>query len=86
MKIEIDQSGRVEETNRDTILAFANDNEFTVIITARTKRRLQEIFRQIGKPTVFMIYIFAISVYLLIKPKLNSITDIIIDIEYAGWE
>jgi len=86
MKIEIDQSGRIEETNRDTILMFSNGISYSVKITARTKRRLQEIYRQIGKPTVFMVNTFAIGVYLLVKNHLKSITTIVIDIEYAGWE
>ena len=70
MKVEIDQSGKVEETEHDTILATSKGN--TVKITARTKRRLQETFRKIGRPRNFVIYIFAVSVFELIHKDLKS--------------
>ena len=44
MNIEIDQSGKVEETQHDTILAFSNGKSKAVSISARTKRKLQDVF------------------------------------------
>jgi len=46
MKIEIDQSGKIEETNVDTVIALSNGVKFSVRIHRRTKRRLQEEFRK----------------------------------------
>lgn len=86
MTIEVDQSGKVEKTHQDTILAFSNGNSNTIKITGKTKRKIQEIFRQIGEPKIFMIYTFCILVFLLIKDHLKQINQINIDQEYSGRE
>ncbi|KKQ51024.1 hypothetical protein A2865_01600 [Candidatus Woesebacteria bacterium RIFCSPHIGHO2_01_FULL_39_17] len=55
----IDQSGRIEETNRDTIIALADKNKsFTLKITSNLKRKLQHESRMRGKPKVFPIVVF----------------------------
>ena len=66
MKIEIDQSGRIEETNRDTILALPSDISFSIKINRRTKRKLLEYFRRQGKPRLFTIKVFSAGLYFLI--------------------
>lgn len=86
MTIEIDQSGKIEETNRDTILAFSNGKSKTIKISAKNKRRLQEIFRQIGRPKDFIISVFTVAIFLLIKDDIKQINQIIIDIEYPSYE
>lgn len=86
MKIEIDQSGRIEETNRDTILAYSNSKSVSVRITAKTKRRMQELFRRIGEPRTFIINIFTSAIYLLIEKEIRRISEIVIDLEYPGYE
>lgn len=89
MKIEIDQSGKIEETEKDTILAFCVISKKlkktkSIRISARTKRRIQESFRQIGKPREFVINVFACAVFILIKNELMGVSEISIDIEYPG--
>ncbi|MFA6082122.1 MAG: hypothetical protein WC773_01735 [Patescibacteria group bacterium] len=91
MKIYIDQSGKVEQTQKDTVLAcvsyMGKSKQFrSVKISARTKRRLQDIFRQVGRPRDFVIYVFSAACYLLFKPDLIHEPDVIIDIEYPGQE
>ena len=34
MKIQVDQSNKIENTNKDTILAFSNGDEFSISIPA----------------------------------------------------
>jgi len=86
MVYEVDQSGRVEETNRATIIAIANKvNSFTVKISASEKRL---VFSKIkSKETkVTKARIFALLLHVaIIKSRLN-ITRLIIDIEYPGYE
>lgn len=83
MKIEIDQSGRIEETQRDTILAYADGKNYAIKIPARVKRQLQNDFRKIGKPKLFTYKTFAAGIYLLIK-NLARDCQITIDVEYLG--
>ena len=43
MRIEIDQSGKVEDTNRKIVLAYADSKNKTksVLISARTKKKFK---------------------------------------------
>src|SRR3989344_3066188 len=85
MKIEIDQSGKVEQTGKDTILAISNEDWDTVIIKAKTKRRLQEIFRRHGQTQNFVLFTFSAGLAILIKRN-NKYGKVTIDLEYAGKE
>ena len=84
MRIEIDQSGKVEDTSRKTVVALTNSKKFTVLINTREKRKLQEKFRLIGQPKIFVYYVFATLLYLVIKYSGNLKNKIYIDIEYTG--
>jgi hypothetical protein len=37
LRIEVDQSGKIEQTHRDTALAFSNEISYAVLIPARVK-------------------------------------------------
>ena len=67
MKIYIDQSGKIEDTAKPTVLAFSNRTSGSIIIRAIEKRKLQNIYRKAGKPKTFIVQVFASMVYLLIK-------------------
>lgn len=86
MRVEIDQSGKIEDTNRDTILAFSNNQKYSLKISSKVKRQLQEIFRRKGKIRIFIFRVFAAGIYLLITPFLDDIKAVIIDREYPGHE
>lgn len=86
MRVEIDQSGKIEDTNRDTVIAYANGRTRSVKITGKTKRRLQEVYRLIGKPRLFVISTFSVAIYLLVRNDLKRLTEIVIDEEYSGKE
>jgi hypothetical protein len=83
MKYQIDQSGKIEQTNRVTVLAYTNRSDYAVLMPARVKRQLQEAFRQCGMTRVFIYYVFAAGVYFLVK-DIKRQSDITIDIEYPG--
>lgn len=86
MKYEVDQSGRIEETNRHTIVAIANeDYSYTVKIDSRIKRSIQRKFQKIGKPKMFAIYGFTSGLIILLKKSKIKNSVIIIDIEYDGY-
>lgn len=86
MKIYIDQSGKVEYTNKTTVVAFANSIQKAIMIEAKEKREVEEMFKKAGKPYIFKYKTFAILIYLLIKDVLPKIDSIIIDKEYTGKE
>lgn len=84
MKVDIDQSIKIEDTSRDTVVAFSNSISASAIIPRKIKRQLQQKFRKISKIHLFMYRIFAAGIVLLIKNYLRKIDSIIIDIEYPG--
>jgi len=83
MTYEIDQSGKIEQTEKDTILAFTNGNACSIMIPRRVKRQLQEIFRLCGFTRLFIYYLFSVGVFFLIS-NLKKEEHIVIDIEYSG--
>lgn len=85
MTIEIDQSGKIENTRVNTVIAFSDGIRKAILISAKDKRELQKVFRDAGKPLVFVYKTFALLVFLLIKDDLKNISQIIIDKEYPGW-
>lgn len=85
MKIEIDQSGRIEYTRKPTVLALSNSISHSVIISASDKQYLQRVYRKAGKSKILMIKTFSVLIYLLIKDHLKSKDVVVIDIEYTGY-
>src|SRR3989344_5097556 len=82
MKVEVDQSGKIEDTSKLTVLAFSNDKTGAIILSAKDKRRLQEKFREVGAPRLFVDYVFSSLLILLLK-SLKS-TKVVVDLEYPG--
>ena len=84
MKIEIDQSGRVEYTSTSTVIGDSNGN--SILIRSIDKQYLQKIFRSIDRPQMFVLETFSILVALLIKTTYSPTHIYIIDKEYFGHE
>lgn len=82
MIYKIDQSGKVEYTGHDTVIAFSNGKKKAVLIRARDKRILQKYFREAGKGQIFTFRLFALLISLLLKDE--PFQELIIDIEYPG--
>jgi len=86
MKVEIDQSGKVEDTNRLTIVAYSNGRTKSLMITAKDKKAIQSIFRRINQTRVFISKVFAAAIFVLIKADYKKIDTLVIDNEYPGHE
>ncbi len=86
MRIEIDQSGKIENTNRPTIIAYSNKNNDVLLISAKDKKEIQKYFRNLGKPKLFIYLTFIVIVSYLIKDHIKNGDQIIIDREYPGYE
>jgi len=85
VKFEIDQSGKIEQTNKDTVLCISNKIWDAVLIKARTKRQLQEIFRRNGQKRNYVLFTFCAAVSLLLK-RVKEARFVRIDREYFGKE
>lgn len=86
MNIQVDQSGKIEQTDKDTVLAFSNDKDFAILIPRRIKRQLQDFFRRKGQPQIFVYKVFSAGVVLLLRDYLNKVNRVTIDEEYFGKE
>lgn len=85
MKIEIDQSGKIEQTHTDTCIGLSNDIEIGIKISRSIKRTLLKEFRASQKQKFFPQIVFAYGVARVLvmygKPY-----KVIIDKEYDKHE
>ncbi|MBC8450229.1 MAG: hypothetical protein H8D78_21055 [Chloroflexi bacterium] len=85
--VEIDQSGKMDNLAKDTVLAFSNDIQHAIRIPAAAKRNLVQYLRQKGKSrTRAAILLFSAALFLLLRDALERIDRIVIDVEYEGYE
>ena len=84
---EIDQSGKIEDTARDTILALTGTNlKYTVKIPSKVKREMQEYFKMKKEPGLFIYKTFSTGIYFLISAFNAKLCTVTIDREYTGKE
>ncbi|PJC54504.1 MAG: hypothetical protein CO028_02040 [Candidatus Levybacteria bacterium CG_4_9_14_0_2_um_filter_35_21] len=83
---QIDQSGKIEQTNKITVIAYSNGKHGSVKIAARDKKYLQDIYRKAGKPKSFIIQVFSALLYLLLEKSKLEKTMLVVDKEYPGHE
>ena len=84
MHIEVDQSGKIEQTDLDTVVAFRNDEQYSILLKKNIKVDILTKYR--NKYKDFHYRIFAILIFYCIRNYLHKIQLIIIDIEYEGRE
>src|SRR3989344_6081758 len=87
MTYQIDQSGKIEDTAKDTVLALAKkDHSYTIRILARENRKLQQYFKDQREPKLFIYKTFAAGVFILLNTFNMEISSVTIDREYIGHE
>lgn len=86
MQIEIDQSWKIEDTNKKSVVAFSNGISASLLIPAKEKKVIQQLYRQAGKPEIFVYKLFSVLIFILVKDYLGKIDSIAIDTEYPGKE
>jgi len=85
--VEIDQSGKMENLTRDTVLALSNDVQRTIRIPAAVKQKMVAQLRREGKSKLrAVLRLFVAGLFLLIWEELKQIDQIVIDTEYTGYE
>ncbi len=84
---EVDQSIKINDLARDTVLAIANGISFAIVIPSNVKRAVMRHLREKGKSqTAATIYAFSVGLYLLLRNVVRAIDQAYIDVEYTGWE
>ena len=83
MQIEIDQSGKIDQTNLDTVIALTNGTKYTLLFKKKDKRIVEKEFRKLKLQKIFMVIIFANLVAYVIKNS-KAKKSILIDTEYTG--
>lgn len=84
MRIEVDQSGKIEQTEMDTVVAFRNDEQYSVLLKKKIKVEILTDYRNKYKDIHYRL--FAILIFYCIRSYLHKIQLIIIDIEYERRE
>lgn len=84
MHIEVDQSGKIEQFNEHTFIAFSDDVQFCVKLPKQVKQQLSLDYKSTVKNLRYRL--FAIMVFICIKPFLLKNERIVIDCEYEGKE
>lgn len=84
MQIEIDQSGKIEQTNFDTVLALTNGIKFTIILKRKDKRLIEKLFRKNKQNKLHTQITFATLLTIIIK-KSKVKKSVLIDTEYPGY-
>lgn len=87
MRVEVDLSGRIENTKTKTVIAYSNGEKRALTISAVEKRRLIRLFRELKiSPKFFYLEIFCALIFLLFKKHFFKISAMIFDQEYIGLE
>ncbi len=87
MQVQLDQSGKIGDTKVPTVLAFSNDESYSILIPAVVKRECVQFLRQrFRRPRQPYMKLFAAVLFLLLKRHLSKIDTVVIDTEYIGHE
>lgn len=83
MHIAIDQSPRIENWTKDSVIAFANSQEKAVILPSTLKRECLAILKAQGTVEATAKWlVLAAGMVVLIRYHLTQITGITIDLEF----
>lgn len=87
LRIEVDQSGKVEQTNRSTVLAYSNSRRYAVEVLSTTKQEILRRLREEGRSSRASVQlVFAALVALLLKDVVEQADSVVIDSEYTGQD
>ena len=87
MHVEIDQSGKIEQTSWDTALAFSDGIDYAILIPAAVKREAIVRLRSSGRRgRRLYLFLFSAGLYLLLEDHLEQLDSVTIDTEYQGNE
>jgi len=88
MRVEIDQSWKIEKTNKPTVIAFSNSQTEGSILVPQEVKKLAFTYleERFGREKINIIRIFAACIVILLKNHNLKTASLIIDREYPGYE
>ena len=87
MRVEVDQSGKVESTRVATVLAFSNETHFSILISTSTKKQCHKHLKDRRYlPKTHHLRLFVAAPVLLLKDHVSQLDRIVVDPEYRGGE
>lgn len=86
MKVEVDQSIKIEQTNKATAIGLSNTVKVSVGISGKEKKLIQKYFRDNNQPRLFVVLTFSALVAYAIKEAGGLDSEITIDREYPGYD
>lgn len=81
--VEVDISGRVEDSATDTIFGFSNGLQYKISLPKKVKRECISTFRKLGKTgKTFYFELYCAGLTILLKEHIKKISLITLDEEY----
>src|SRR6187431_1685468 len=85
--VEVDQSGKIEDTSRDTALALTNGIRFSILVPSKVKRECLIALRSNGlSGQRLYLQLFATALFFMLRDYINELLVTTVDIEYVGRE
>lgn len=84
MRVEVDQSGKIEQLNKDSVIAFSNKNQYSILIPKLVKQEAYKLYK--GKAKNLRYKLFCIGIYYCLKDYIKEKELITICCEYQGKE
>jgi len=81
---QIDQSNKIENTNRTTYVCLTNGETIVSSIKAGEKQKLKLFFRELNKPLIFKLFTFSVLCAKVIMTSKAGVVEI--DCEYTSYE
>lgn len=82
MTIEVDMSGKIEQTWLDTVVAFSNKYQYAIKLPRDAKREILNKLKQKGQKQIIL-KVFCVCLYYLLKDYARE-DRVFIDKEYTG--
>lgn len=89
MQADVDMSGRIEETNKPTVLALADGINICISISAKEKRSAIEVLKRRKlkrKRRLIPVRVFSTLLFLLLRDHIEKLDLVVVDLEYPGHE
>ncbi len=87
LRLHVDQSSKVEQTNKPTVVAYSNEEQWAIEVSAKVKRAVLIGLREKGHSRRASVQlVFAALLAVLLRDVAGHADVILIDNEYMGQE